>query len=50
MLIFSFEDGFECVDEVLQEIKAAIFKILEEPVAWVQPDWNMQLRACTGML
>jgi len=38
LLTFSFEDGFECIDETLQEIKAAIFRTSEEPVEWVQPD------------
>lgn len=38
LLTFSFEDGFECIDEVLQEIKVAIFRRQEEPVEWVQPD------------
>lgn len=30
MLTFSFEDGFECIDEALHEIKVAIFRILKE--------------------
>jgi len=38
LLTFSFEDGFESVDEALQEVKAVIFKILKEPLEWVQPD------------
>lgn len=37
LLTFSFEDGFECIYEVLQEIKATIFIIPKEPVARVQP-------------
>ena len=28
MMTFSFEDGFDSIDEVLQEVKAAIFRIL----------------------
>lgn len=43
LLNFSFEDGFECVDEALQEIKTTIFRILEELVEWVQPDQSTQL-------
>jgi len=43
LLTFSFEDNFECIGEVLQEIRDLIFKIPEEPVEWVQLDWNMQL-------
>lgn len=44
LLTFSFKDGFEFIDEELQEIKDAIFKIREEHVAWVQGDWSMKLR------
>lgn len=44
LLTFIFEDGFECIDEVLQEIKVVIFRIPKEMVEWVQPNWNMQLR------
>jgi len=43
MLTFIFEDGFECIDESLQEIKATIFRIPEETVTWVQLDWSMQM-------
>jgi len=39
----NFEDGFECIDEALLEIKVAIFRIPEEPIMWVQPDWSTQL-------
>lgn len=28
IMIFNFEDGFECIDKALQEVKAAIFRIL----------------------
>jgi len=38
LLTFSFEDGFECIDEVPQGIKDAIFRTLEESVEWVQLD------------
>jgi len=27
IMMFSFEDGFDCIDEALQEVKAAIFRI-----------------------
>lgn len=43
LLTFSFEDGFECIDEALQEIKAEIFRMPKEPTAWVQLDWSTQL-------
>lgn len=38
LLTFSFDDGFECINEALQEIKVAIFRMHEELVEWVQPD------------
>ena len=40
LLTFSFEDGFECIVEVLQEIKATIFRTPKESVEWIQSDWN----------
>jgi len=43
LLTFSFEDGFACIDEALEKIKASIFKTPEELVEWVQLDWNTQL-------
>ena len=39
-----FENGFECFDEVLQEVKATIFRISQDPLDWIQPDWTIQLR------
>lgn len=44
LLTFSFEDGFECIDEALQEIKAAIFRMPEELITWVQLDQSTHLR------
>lgn len=44
LLTFSFEDGFECIDEALQEIKDTIFRTPEESVEWVHPDLSTQLR------
>lgn len=41
---FNFEDGFQCIDEALLLIKDAIFKMPEELVAWIQPNWSTQLR------
>jgi len=43
LLKFSFEDVFECIDEVLQEVKAAIFRIPQHPLDLIQPDWTTQL-------
>lgn len=39
LLTFSFEDGFTRIDEGLQEIKAMIFKMLQEPSEWIQAYW-----------
>lgn len=39
----SFEDGFKIIDEAMQEIKAAIFIMLKEPIEWTQPDWCTKL-------
>lgn len=41
---FSFEDVFESIDEALQEVKAAIFRISQDPLELVQLDWSTQLR------
>ena len=46
LLNFIFEDLFSCIDEVLQEIKATIFKMPKDPIEWVQPDWNTQCSMC----
>ncbi len=43
LMTFSFEDGFECIDEALQEVKAMIFRILHDPFDLIQPDWTTQL-------
>ena len=42
-MTFSFEDGFERIDEALQEVKAMIFRILQDPMELVKPDWSTQL-------
>lgn len=43
LLMFIFEDGFECIDEVLQEIKGVIFRMPKELVELTQPDLSAQL-------
>lgn len=43
LLTFIFEDGYECINEALQEIKAAIFRMPEELVEWVELDQSTQL-------
>jgi len=37
---FNFADGFESIDEALQEVKATIFKILQDPLELIQLDWS----------
>jgi len=37
MMTFSFEDGFDSIDEVLQEVKAAIFRIPQDTLDLTQP-------------
>ena len=44
ILNFGFEDGFEGIDEALQEIKASIFRTPKKPVELAQLDWSLQLR------
>jgi len=38
LMTFSFEDGFECIDEALQEVKAVSFTILMDPLDLIQLD------------
>lgn len=35
-MTFNFEDGFECIDEALQEVKEMIFKISQDPLGFIQ--------------
>lgn len=43
-MTFRFEYGFKIIDEALQEVKAAIFRIPQDPLELVQPDWSTHLR------
>ena len=43
LMTFNFEDGFECIDEAPHEVKAAIFRIPQDPLDLIQPDWTTQL-------
>lgn len=38
LMTFIFEDGFECIDEALQEVKAAILRIPQDPLDFIQLD------------
>ena len=42
-MTFNFEDGWDSIDEALQEVKVAIFRIPLEPVELIQPEWATQL-------
>jgi len=42
-MMFSFEDGFESINEAFQEVKATIFRIPQDQLDLVQPDWSTQL-------
>jgi len=37
-MMFSFEDGFEIIYEALQEFKATIFRVLQDPLDLIQLD------------
>jgi len=37
MMTFNFEDEWDNIDEVLQEVKASIFRIPQEPVELIHP-------------
>ena len=43
MMTFSFANGFDSIDEVLQEVKAAIFRIPQDPLDLIQLGWATQL-------
>ena len=42
-MTFNFEDGFRSINEALQEVKATIFRIPQDPLELVQLDWSTQL-------
>jgi len=42
-MTFSFEDGFDSIDEALQEVKAVIFRVPQDPLDLIQPEWATQL-------
>lgn len=43
LMTFSFEDGFDYIDTTLQEVKATIFRIQQDPLELIQPYWTTQL-------
>ena len=43
IMTFIFEDRFDYIEEALQEVKAAIFRILQDPLDLIQPKWATQL-------
>ena len=38
-MTFRFEDGFENINETLQEVEVEIFRVLQDPLDFIQPDW-----------
>ena len=42
-MTFSFKDGFDYIDKALQEVKSTIFRISQDPLDLIQPDWTTQL-------
>src|ERR1700733_2760945 len=46
VMTFSFEDGFDGIEEALQEVKATIFRVSKEPLDLAQLEWATQL-SCT---
>jgi len=43
LMMFSFEDRFESINEALQEVKIEIFKILRDSLDLIQPYWTTHL-------
>ena len=42
-MTFSFEYGFDCIDEVRQGVKTVNFRIPQDPLDLIQPDSTTQL-------
>lgn len=40
LMTFSFEDGFESINEALQKVKATIFRVSYDPLDLIQLDWT----------
>jgi len=43
IMTFSFKEGFDYIDEALQEVKETIFRIPQDPLDLIQPNWTNQL-------
>ena len=43
IMTFSFEDGLNSINEMLQEVKATIFRIPQDPLDLIKPYWTTQL-------
>lgn len=43
IMTFSLKDMFDCINEALQEVKAPIFMIPQDPLDMIQPDWTTHL-------
>jgi len=42
IMTFNFEKDFDCIYKALQEVKETIFRILQDPLDLIQPDWTTQ--------
>jgi len=40
IMMFSFEDGFNCINKALQEVTTTIFRIPQDPLDLIQPIWT----------
>jgi len=40
IMTFNFKVEIDCIDQALQEVKVAIFRILHDPLDLIQPDWR----------
>ena len=43
VMTFNFKDGWDSIDEALQEVKETIFRIPRDPLDRIWPDWTTQL-------
>lgn len=43
VMTFSFEDGFDSIDEALQKVKTVMFRISQDPLHLIHLEWAIQL-------
>lgn len=42
-MTFNFDDGWDSIDEAIQEVKAVIFRMPQESLEIIHPEWVAQL-------